>query len=54
MSQDIHPSGAIGNAAAATPAKGEAALDHAARSLVELLRDIQAFPLERLSPGPLG
>jgi creatinine amidohydrolase len=54
MSQDIHPSGAIGDAAAATPAKGATAVDHAAGSLIELLRDVHAFPLEGLPPGPLG
>lgn len=54
MAQDLHPSGAIGNAAAATKEAGEAALDHGARSFVELLQDVSRFPLDSLKPGPLG
>lgn len=46
MSQDLHPKGAMGNAAAATRAKGEAVADHAARAFVELLRDVDRFNLE--------
>jgi creatinine amidohydrolase len=46
--QDLNPGGAVGNAAAATSAKGEASLDHAARGFVELLKDIHAFDMARL------
>lgn len=46
MSQDLHPAGAMGDAAAATPEKGEAAADHGARMFVELLREVDRFSLE--------
>jgi len=52
MSQDIHPTGAIGNAAAATVEAGTAALDHSARALVALLADVDRFPLQALGAGP--
>jgi creatinine amidohydrolase len=51
--QDNEPAGAMGDAAAATPAKGERAADFGAQSFVELLRDVQAFDLSRLADGPL-
>ena len=43
MSQDLHPSGAMGEAAEATRAKGEASLEHGARAFVELLREVDQF-----------
>jgi creatinine amidohydrolase len=46
MSQDLHPAGAMGEAAKATREKGEASLEHGARSFVELLREVDAFTLE--------
>jgi creatinine amidohydrolase len=46
MSQDLNPSGAVGEAALATPEKGEATLDHGARAFVELLAEVDAFELE--------
>jgi creatinine amidohydrolase len=46
--QDLNPAGTVGNAAAASPAKGEASLDHAARGFVELLQDIAAFDMARI------
>jgi creatinine amidohydrolase len=52
MSQDLHPTGGIGNAAAATREKGEAAAGHGARALVELLEEVHRFPLDDLSAGP--
>ncbi|HXW39638.1 MAG TPA: creatininase family protein [Xanthobacteraceae bacterium] len=54
MTQDLHPSGAIGDATGASAAKGEAALQHGAEAFVELLREIHAFDLARLRQGPLG
>src|SRR5262249_14200228 len=54
MSQDLNPSGAIGDAILATAAKGEAALAHGARAFVELLEDVARFDLARLASGPLG
>ena len=35
-------------------AKGEAAADHGVERFIELLRDVLAFDLARLVPGPLG
>jgi creatinine amidohydrolase len=54
MTQDLHPSGAVGDATRATAAKGEAALAHGARAFVELLQDVDRFDLSRLADGPLG
>jgi creatinine amidohydrolase len=53
MTQDLHGSGALGDATLATAAKGEAALRHAARGFVELLGDVDRFDLTRLADGPL-
>jgi creatinine amidohydrolase len=49
MSQDLHASGAIGDATLATAAKGEAALAHGARAFVELLGDVARFDLAKLA-----
>jgi creatinine amidohydrolase len=46
MSQDLHPAGAMGDAASATAEKGEAAADHGARMFVELLRELDRFSLD--------
>ena len=54
MTQDLHPSGALGDASLATPEKGEAALAHGAQAFLALLRDVERFDLRRLSAGPLG
>ena len=54
MTQDLHPSGGVGDATLATPEKGAASLDHGARGFVEMLREIDRFDLARLRPGPLG
>jgi len=53
MTQDLHPSGAVGDATLATPEKGAAALRHGAAAFVELLREIDRFDLSRLRDGPL-
>jgi creatinine amidohydrolase len=54
MTQDLNPTGAVGDATLATAAKGEAALAHGARAFVELLREIDGFDLKRLHEGPLS
>jgi creatinine amidohydrolase len=54
MTQDLHPSGGVGDATLATAAKGEAALVYGARAFVELLAEVDRFDLGRLEPGPLG
>ncbi|MET1412844.1 creatininase family protein [Roseibium sp. HPY-6] len=46
--QDLNELGALGNAGRATAEKGCQSLDHAAREFVELLKDVDAFDLERL------
>jgi creatinine amidohydrolase len=53
MTQDLHPSGALGDATLATAGKGEAALRHGAQGFVELLADVDRFDLARLADGPL-
>ncbi len=52
--QDLDPSGAIGDPTAATAAKGEATLAHGTAAFVELLREVDRFDLARLKPGPLS
>ena len=54
MTQDLNPSGAVGDATLATAAKGEAALEHGATAFIELLREIDRFDLSRLREGPLA
>jgi len=53
MTQDLDPSGAVGDPTLASAEKGRAALDHGARGFVELLHDVDRFDLSRLRPGPL-
>jgi creatinine amidohydrolase len=47
MTQDLHASGAVGDASLASPEKGEAALGHGARAFVELLGDVERFELPK-------
>jgi creatinine amidohydrolase len=54
MTQDLHPSGAVGDARAATAEKGEAALDHGADAFLTLLEEVNRFDLAGLRQGPLG
>jgi creatinine amidohydrolase len=53
MTQDLNPSGVVGNARAGTLEKGAAAIDHGAKAFVALLEDVQRFDLKRLREGPL-
>jgi len=53
MSQDLSPSGAMGDASSANLEKGEACADYGATAFLELLQDIEAFDLARLAEGPL-
>ncbi|MCC5967792.1 MAG: creatininase family protein [Natronohydrobacter sp.] len=48
QAQDLHPAGACGNAAAATLEKGQVFIEHAARQIVTLLREVDALPLSVL------
>jgi creatinine amidohydrolase len=53
MTQDLNPTGAVGDATLASAAKGDAALTHGAAAFVELLREVDRFDLARLREGPL-
>src|ERR1700722_8735080 len=53
MTQDLHPSGAVGDASRATPEKVEAGLVQGAKGFVRLLGEIDRFDLARLKDGPL-
>ncbi len=48
QTQDIHPSGAVGNARDADAERGRKVVDFAARKLAELLAEVSRFPLDRL------
>ncbi len=50
--QDLHPSGACGNAAAASSDKGEATLVFAVERLVEVFKDVERMPLDNLGTEP--
>ncbi len=50
--QDLHPSGAAGNAAAADADWGRRVIAAAGRALVQLLQEVSALPLSTLAPGP--
>lgn len=50
--QDLHPAGACGNASLATAEKGQQVIDHAARQIVTLLREVDRMPLDHLSRMP--
>ena len=52
QTQDLHPSGAVGDATQASADKGERLLDHGARAFCELLEDVDNFDVKRLAAGP--
>jgi len=54
QAQDLHPSGAAGNATLASVEKGERLIDQGARGFVELLEDVDKFDVKVLSAGPRG
>jgi creatinine amidohydrolase len=54
QAQDLHPSGAAGDATTASAEKGERMLDHGARAFCELLGDVDNFEVKRLSGGPFS
>jgi creatinine amidohydrolase len=49
LAQDIHPSGAAGDAASATAEKGRKTAEFQASAFIELLRDVTNFSLARLA-----
>ena len=52
QAQDLHGSGAVGDATKASAEKGEQLLDHGARAFCELLADVDNFDVKRLASGP--
>jgi creatinine amidohydrolase len=54
LTQDLHPTGAVGDATLANAAKGEAVLIRGAEAFVELLEEVDCFDLKRLREGPLS
>jgi len=50
--QDLHPSGATGDATLASAEKGERLLDHGAQAFCELLADVDKFDPATLSTAP--
>jgi creatinine amidohydrolase len=54
QAQDLHPSGAVGDATQANAEKGERLIEHGARGFCELLEDVDKFDVNRLSAGPNG
>jgi creatinine amidohydrolase len=52
QAQDLHPSGAVGDATQASAEKGEMLLDHGARAFCELLADVDRFDPATLTKGP--
>ena len=54
QAQDLHPSGAVGDATQASAEKGERLLEHGARAFCELLGDVARFDPATLTSGPRG
>src|SRR3954447_21980700 len=52
QAQDLHPSGAAGDAMQASAQKGERLLEHGARAFCELLEDVDRFEMAALAAGP--
>lgn len=49
--QDLNPEGATGDAEDADAERGALIIDHMARQMVDLMADVEAFPLHQLRPG---
>jgi creatinine amidohydrolase len=54
QAQDLHPSGAVGDATLASAEKGQHLLDQGARAFCELLADVDKFDPVTLSDRPKG
>ena len=52
QTQDLHPSGAVGDATQASAEKGERVIEHGACAFIELLEDIDKFDVTSLSDTP--
>jgi creatinine amidohydrolase len=53
QAQDLHGSGAVGNATLASAGKGEQLIEHGARAFCELLDDVDKFDVAALARGPI-
>lgn len=53
MAQDLCAEGPAGDASLASADKGEACAAYGAEAFVDLIRDVQAFDLKALRPGPI-
>ena len=53
QTQDLNPEGACGNALDADAERGRLMIEYAAERFIELLREVERFPLSKLRPGPL-
>ena len=52
QAQDLHPSGAAGDATMASAEKGLRLVDHGARAFCELLNEVDNFDVNKLASGP--
>src|ERR1700753_3483576 len=52
QAQDLHPSGAVGNATLASAQKGDVLLAHGARAFIELLEDVDKFDVRDFARNP--
>jgi creatinine amidohydrolase len=52
QTQDLHDSGAVGDATLASADKGEQLIEHGAQAFCELLDDVDKFHMKTLAPGP--
>ena len=52
QTQDLHASGAVGNATLASADKGEQLIEHGARAFCDLLDDVDKFDVTALARGP--
>jgi creatinine amidohydrolase len=52
QTEDLHPSGAVGDATRASADRGQHLLDHGARAFCELLADVDKFDLAKLANRP--
>ncbi len=52
QTQDLHPSGAVGDATLASAEKGERLIDQGAKAFCELLAEVDRFDLQRLANRP--
>ena len=53
QAQDLHPSGAAGDATQGSAEKGERLIDQGARAFCELLADVEKFDLKKLGNSPM-